>query len=131
MKKIKGVQVIDLTTQSDEEAVEVIAKAFEAEWRRKRKAEMLAGEMAVLSAELHHGTIEVAERFGVPVKKLMFAAVKSLLDMLSEWDESCEVITDEDLADLEELRQQVLKDRESMRTPERDSTTVGETPYGG
>lgn len=111
MKKIKDVQVIDLTTESDEEALEAISKAFKAERKRKRKAEMIAAEMAVLSAEFHHGTIQVAQRFGVPVKELMFAGVKVFLDQLCGWDESCEVVTDEDLAVLEEMRQQVLKDR--------------------
>lgn len=133
MEKNKNITVVEPEAQSPEEAAKVIAQAFEEKRARKRKLKNLVNEMTLLTVEFHHGIIDVAKRFDMPAKDLMFDAVKTLIDMLSEWDESCEEITGEDLTYLEGLRQQVLaaRNEEESRTPARGVPEVGETPYGG
>lgn len=111
MEKNKNVAVIDLTKQSPEEAAAVIAKAFEEKRARSRKLKNLVNEMTLITSELHVGIIDVAKRFDIPVKDLMFDAVETLINILKEWNESCEEITEVDLTDLEDLRQQVLAAR--------------------
>lgn len=124
MDKSKNITVVELEAHSPEEATEIIKKILCRAAAERTQREKLADEMTLIVMEFHREVIGIAKRFDRPARELMFDAAQTFIELLRTWDDPCGEFTEENAADLEELRQQVLADRRGcVSTPERDSTT--------
>lgn len=111
MSKIENIQVIELEGKSPEEVAAVLGEIITGQIRQNSEREKLvkriASEMTLATCELHVKLIQIAEKYGLEVKNLVFDTISTLLQMIRTWDEDCEKFTEENARDLEELRKMV------------------------